>query len=87
MSRSWPGTWYCRWAPNSERAAGWLNKIPDDLLARNVLPGSGVGIQLRGSVPVAQSGQMLTYSLYGVNGPSSSDGMANAASLDLGSHR
>ena len=68
----------------SERAAGWLNKIPDDPLARNVLPGSGVGIQLRGSVPVAQSGQMLTYSLYGVNGPSSSDGTANATSLDLG---
>jgi hypothetical protein len=68
----------------SERGAGWLNKIPDDPLARNVLPGSGVGVQLRGSVPVAQSGSMLTYSLYGVNGPSSADGTGNAAALDLG---
>ena len=70
----------------SERAAGWLNKIPDDPLARDLLPGSGVGAQLRGAVPVGQSGQMLTYSVYGANGPSSSstNGTANASDLDLG---
>ncbi len=68
----------------SERAAGWLNKIPDDPLAVDFLPGAGVGAQLRGAVPVGQSGQMLTYSAYGVNGPSSTDGSANATSLDLG---
>jgi hypothetical protein len=70
----------------SERAAGWLNKIPDDPLARDFLPGSGVGAQLRGAVPVCQSGQMVTYSVYGVNGPSSSstNGTANAGDLDLG---
>jgi hypothetical protein len=68
----------------SERAAGWLNKIPDDPLARGVLPGSGIGAQLRGSLPIAQSGQMLTYSVYGVNGPSSADGTGNAGMLDLG---
>ena len=68
----------------SERAAGWLNKIPDDPLVRDVLPGSGVGVQLRGSLPVGVSGQMLTYSVYGVNGPSSTDGTAHAGSLDLG---
>jgi hypothetical protein len=67
-----------------ERGAGWLNKIPDDPLPVDAfLPGSGVGAQLRGAVPVGQSGQMLTYSVYGVNGPSSTDGTANAGSLDL----
>ncbi len=68
----------------SERAAGWLNKIPDDPLPVDFLPGSGVGAQLRGAVPVGGMGQMLTYSAYGVNGPSSVDGTANAGSLDLG---
>jgi hypothetical protein len=70
----------------SERAAGWLNKIPDDPLVRDFLPGSGVGVQLRGAVPVGQSGQMITYSVYGVNGPSSgsTSGTANASDLDLG---
>lgn len=69
----------------SERAAGWLNKIPDDPLPRDFLPGSGVGAQLRGAVAVGQSGQMLTYSVYGVNGPSSSatNSTANASDLDL----
>jgi len=70
----------------SERAAGWLNKIPDDPMVRSVLPGSGVGVQLRGAVPVGQSGPMVTYSVYAVNGPSSSstNGTANASDLDLG---
>jgi hypothetical protein len=68
----------------SERSAGWLNKIPDDPLPVDFLPGSGVGAQLRGSVPAGQAGQMLTYSVYGVNGPSSTDGTADAGSLDLG---
>jgi hypothetical protein len=65
-----------------ERGAGWLNKIPDDPLAVDFLPASGAGVQLRGAVPVGQSGQMLTYSVYGVNGPSSVDGSANATTLD-----
>jgi hypothetical protein len=68
----------------SERAAGWLNKIPDDPLPVDFLPGAGAGAQLRGAVPIGQAGQMLTYSGYAVNGPSSSDGTANAGSLDLG---
>jgi hypothetical protein len=68
----------------SERAAGWLNKIPDDPLPVGFLPGAGAGAQLRGAVPVGVSGQMLTYSVYGVNGPSSANGNADAASLDLG---
>ena len=53
----------------SERGAGWLNKIPDDPTAREVVPGSGVGVPLRGAMPVGQSGQSLTYSVYVVNGP------------------
>jgi hypothetical protein len=68
----------------SERAAGWLNKIPDDPLPVNFLPGAGAGVQLRGAVPVGVSGQMLTYAVYGVNGPSSVDGSANATTLDGG---
>ncbi len=68
----------------SERAAGWLNKIPDDPFSRDFLPGSGVGVQLRGAIPVGQSGQMVTYSVYGVNGPSSIDTNGIAGNLDLG---
>src|SRR5487761_2215669 len=68
----------------SERAAGWLNKIPDAPLSVSFLPGAGAGTQLRGGVPVGESGQQLTYSGYVVNGPSSTDGTADAGSLDLG---
>jgi hypothetical protein len=67
----------------SERGAGWLNKIPDDPLVRQVLPDSGVGVQLRGALPIGQSGQMITYAAYGVNGPSSADGTDNSTALDL----
>jgi hypothetical protein len=69
----------------SERGAGWLNKIPDDPLAVDaLLPGSGVGAQLRGAMPLGDSGKLFNYSLYCVNGPGSSDGTGNAGSLDLG---
>lgn len=68
----------------SERSAGWLNKFPDNPLPRGLLPGNGLGAQLRGAVPVGDGGQMLTYSAYGVNGPSSVDGTGNSGSLDLG---
>jgi hypothetical protein len=70
----------------TERSAGWLNKIPDDPLPRDVLPSNGAGVQLRGSLALGQTGQMLTYSAYGVNGPSSADGTANADQLDLDSN-
>ncbi|MGA3283803.1 MAG: hypothetical protein ABSD57_05010 [Verrucomicrobiota bacterium] len=66
----------------SERAAGWLNKIPDDPLAVDFLPGAGAGAQLRGSIPVGDSGQMVTYSVYGANGPSSVDGTGKATTTD-----
>ncbi len=68
----------------TERSAGWLNKFPDNPLPRGLLPNNGVGAQLRGAVPVGDSGQMLTYSVYGVNGPSSTDGSGNSSALDLG---
>jgi hypothetical protein len=68
----------------SERSAGWLNKFPDNPLPRGILPGSGLGAQLRGAIPVGNSGQMVTYSAYGVNGPSSMDGTGSSGSLDLG---
>jgi hypothetical protein len=68
----------------SERGAGWLNKIPSSPLARDFLPGNGVGVQLRGAIPVGQSGANFTYSAYGVNGPGSVDGSGNADQLDLG---
>ena len=65
-----------------ERNAGWLNKIPDDPLPRNVLPETGIGAQLRGAIPVGKNGQMLTYSVYGANGPGSVDGSGNATFVD-----
>ena len=67
----------------SERSAGWLNKIPDAPLARSFLPGTGVGAQLRGAVPIGQTDQSITYSVYGANGPGSVDGSGNHDQLDL----
>jgi len=67
-----------------ERTAGWLNKIPDDPLPRDLLPGAGVGAQLRGAIPVGEAGKSVTYSVWGVNGPSSINGSGNATNLDLG---
>ena len=68
----------------SERSAGFLNKMPDGPLGREFLPGAGAGAQLRGAFAVGESGQMITYSVYGANGPSSLDGLDGAGSLDLG---
>ena len=68
----------------SERTAGFLNKIPDGPFGREFLPGAGAGAQLRGAFAIGESGQALTYSVYGANGPSSSDGFSTASSLDLG---
>ncbi len=67
-----------------QRTAGWLNKFPDDPLARDLLPGVGVGAELLGAIPIGQEGKMLNYAVYGVNGPGSSDGTGNAGALDLG---
>jgi hypothetical protein len=67
-----------------QRGAGWLNKFPDDPLPRDLLPGTGVGAQLLGAIPLGQSGKLINYSVYGVNGPSSADGTGNAGALDLG---
>lgn len=68
----------------TERSAGWLNKIPDDPLPRGIVQGSGVGAQLLGAVALGQTGKLINYSVWGVNGPSSADGSGNAAALDLG---
>ncbi len=68
------------------RSAGWLTKIPDaPLLDDQILPGSGVGVQLRGGIPIGNTGQTLTYSVYGVNGPGS-DNAGAAGDLDLGAN-
>jgi hypothetical protein len=67
----------------TERSAGWLNKIPDDPLPRGLLPSNGAGVQLRGAVPIGESGQLVNYSVYGANGPGSADGTGNANALDL----
>src|SRR3984893_10749432 len=68
----------------SERSAGWLNKIPDAPLPRSILPGNGVGAQLRGPIPFGDKGQSVTYSGFVVNGPGSVDGSGKADQLDLG---
>jgi hypothetical protein len=65
-------------------AGGWVNKIPDDPLPRDLLPGTGIGAQLLGAIPLGQSGQVLNYSVFGVNGPSSNDGTGDPDQLDLG---
>ena len=68
----------------SLRAAGWLNKIPDDPLPRDLLPGSGVGGEVLGAVPIGSEGKLFNYAVWGVNGPSSSDGTGSPDQLDLG---
>lgn len=68
----------------SERAAGWLNKFPDNPMARDLLPGTGVGAELQGAIPLGNEGKFINYSVYGVNGPGSADGTGNAGALDLG---
>jgi hypothetical protein len=68
----------------SERTAGWLNKFPDDPMAVDFIPGSGVGAELRGAVALGNAGKILNYAVYGVNGPSSADGTGGASALDLG---
>jgi hypothetical protein len=67
----------------AERSAGWLNKFPDNPLPQGLIPNNGIGVQLRGAVPLGNNGSMFTYSAYGVNGPSSFDGSGTASSLDL----
>jgi len=69
----------------SERGAGWLNKFPDNPMAVDALiPGTGVGAQLRGAIPLGDSGKLFNYAVYAVNGPSSADGTDKAGALDLG---
>ena len=68
----------------SERSAGFLNKIPDSPYGRDFLTSAGAGVQLRGAIPIGNSGQHITYAFYGANGPSSADGLSAAKSLDLG---
>ena len=68
----------------SERSAGWLNKVPDAPMARNLLPGNGVGAQLRGAIPIGEKGGSLNYSVFTANGPGSLDGSGRAGQLDLG---
>ena len=61
--------------------------VPDYLpypLARDLVPGTGVGGQFLGAVPLGDSGKLFNYSVYGVNGPGSADGTGNAGALDLG---
>jgi hypothetical protein len=61
-----------------------LNKIPDDPLPRDLLPGVGLGPELLGAVPLGHDGAFINYAIYGVNGPSSIDSTGSAAALDLG---
>lgn len=66
----------------SERSAGWINQIPDAPLPVAVLPQAGVGAQLRGAIPLNQSGRSFTYAAYVANGPSSVDGTGNSTYKD-----
>jgi len=67
----------------SERSAGWLNKFPDQPLPRGLVPGTGVGGEVRGAIPLGTGGEFINYSVYGVNGPGSADGTGNASQLDI----
>jgi len=67
----------------SERSAGWLNKFPDSPLAVGIIPGTGVGAEVRGAIPLGNDGKFVNYAVWGINGPGSSDGTGNAGSLDI----
>lgn len=64
----------------------WINKLPNFPLPRadetNIVPESGVGVQLRGAIPVGGH-DTLTYAAYGVNGPGASSSDSTASSFDL----
>ncbi|MDE2027137.1 MAG: hypothetical protein KGJ11_01180, partial [Candidatus Omnitrophica bacterium] len=70
----------------SERSAGWLNKLPDDPMARSLLIGSGVGAQLRGAKSIGDNGAQLTYSVYTVNGGHAIDNTSYATTIDSSSN-
>jgi hypothetical protein len=67
----------------SERSAGWLNKFPDSPMAVGIVPGTGVGVEMRGGVPLGDAGKFINYAVWGVNGPGSADGTGNAGQLDI----
>ncbi len=66
----------------TERGAGWLNKMPDDPLAIDLIPGSGIGAALQGGIPLGDAGKLLNYKVYAVNGPSSVNGTGSSTTLD-----
>jgi len=66
----------------SERSAGWINQIPDTPLPVAVLPQTGIGAQLRGAIPLNQTGRELTYAAYVANGPSSVNGTGKSTYTD-----
>lgn len=68
----------------SERSAGWVNKIPDAPMPRTILPGNGIGMQVRGAIPTGEKGASLHYSVFAANGPGSMDGSGRAGQLDTG---
>ena len=43
-----------------------------------------MGVELQGAIPLGDAGEFLNYQVYGVNGPSSSDGSGSPGQLDLG---
>ena len=49
----------------------------------SLIPGAGVGAELRGGIPLGEGGSIVNYAVYGVNGPASSDGAGSASSLDV----
>jgi len=66
----------------SERSAGWLNKVPDSPMPRNIIPGNGIGAQIRGAIPIGEKGASLNYSVFTANGPGSIDGSGRALHPD-----
>ncbi|MBU6410038.1 MAG: hypothetical protein KGR98_06600 [Verrucomicrobia bacterium] len=71
------------------RSAGWLTKLINaPLIDDQILPGAEIGAQLRGSLPINDNGAMVTYSVFGVNGPGSNktDPVDNVGDLDTGAN-
>ena len=75
------GTFWERWHPS------WINKLPTIPLIyeRGLMGQTGIGVQVRGGVPVGST--KLNYAAYLINGPEFRSSFASAGNLGFGNHR
>ena len=75
------GTFWERWHPS------WINKLPTMplLYERGLVGSSGLGVQLRGGVPIGPT--KINYAAYLINGPDFNTSFVSAGRLGFANHR